>query len=105
MPPVDIMMREEDDLRTKKIASAANPISHVLFSGCRDNQTSADAYIGGTYNGAFTYYLCKHLRNVRGIISRADLLKLVRASLRHEGYSQVPQLECPASFRKKNLLE
>lgn len=40
-----------------------NPINHVLFSACRDNQTSADAYIGGSYNGAFTYYFCKHLRD------------------------------------------
>ena len=25
-------------------------------NGQWDNQTSADAYIGGTYHGAFTYY-------------------------------------------------
>lgn len=37
-----------------------------IFSGCKDTQTSADAYIKGTYNGAFTYYFCKTLRNVQG---------------------------------------
>lgn len=105
MPPVDIRMREEDDLKVRKIGRADNPQSHVLFSGCRDNQTSADAYIGGTYNGAFTYYFCKNLRDAQGAISRADLLKRLRASLKHEGYSQVPQLECPTARRKKKLLE
>lgn len=104
-PPVDIRMREEDDLKVQKIGTPNNPQSHVLFSGCKDNQTSADAYIGGTYNGAFTYYFCKHLRDVQGSLSRSDLLKRLRASLKHEGYSQVPQLECPTAWRKKKLLE
>lgn len=105
VPPVDIRMREEDDLNVQHIARPANPLTHVLFSGCRDNQTSADAFIGGAYNGAFTYYFCKHLRKVQGNITRVDLLKSLRASLRHEGFSQVPQLECPTAARKKNLLE
>lgn len=104
MPPMDIRMREEVDLPVHRIAPPSNPRSHVLFSGCRDNQTSADAYIGGTYNGAFTYFFCKHLRKRGGDISRADLLKHLRASLSYEGYDQIPQLECPAAARKKNLL-
>jgi metacaspase-1 len=104
-PPVDIRMREEDDLPVHFIAGSANPQGHVLFSGCRDNQRSADAYIKGAYNGAFTYYFCKHLRSAREDISRADLLKNLRASLKHEKYDQVPQLECPTTSRKKKLLE
>jgi len=82
-----------------------NPTNHPLFSGCRDNQTSADAFIGGTYNGAFTYYLCKHLRDTLGMISRTELLKRLRASLKYEGYDQVPQLECPSAVKKKKVLE
>jgi len=39
-------------------------------------------YIGGTYNGAFTYYFCKSLRDVQGAITRAELLKRLRASLK-----------------------
>ena len=68
-------------------------------------QTSADAYISGTYNGAFTYYFCKSLRDVQGKLSRSDLLKRLRASLKYEGYDQVPQLECPTARRKKRVLE
>ena len=102
-PPVDIRMREEEDLPVMKIGRAGNPQTHVLFSGCRDNQTSADAYIKGTYNGAFTYYFCKHLRDAQGELTRAELLKRLRASLRFEGYDQVPQLECPTAARKKRF--
>jgi hypothetical protein len=105
-PPADILARvDDDDMEVKKLARGDNPINHVLFSGCRDNQTSADAYIKGSYNGAFTYYLCKHLRDGDGELNRGDLLKRVRASLRHNGFSQVPQLECPRSERKKLLLQ
>jgi metacaspase-1 len=106
-PPIDILCRQldEDDLPIKQILKATNPGNHALFSGCRDNQTSADAYINGSYNGAFTYYFCRHIRDIQGVITRADLLKRLRASLRHEGFDQVPQLECPTSWNKKKVLE
>jgi metacaspase-1 len=107
IPPVDILCRQadEDDLKLQKIGRADNPQTHVLFSGCKDNQTSADAYISGAYNGAFTYYFCKTLRDAQGAITRAELLKRMRASLKHEGYDQIPQLECLAAAKKKKLLE
>jgi len=106
-PPMDILCRQldEDDLPLTRMLKTANPENHALFSGCRDNQTSADAYIGGTYNGAFSYYFCKHLRDAQGAIARAELLKRLRASLKHEDFDQVPQLECPAAWKKKKLLE
>ncbi len=107
VPPIDILCRVmgEEDLPLTRIMKATNPTNHALFSGCKDNQTSADAFIGGTYNGAFTYYLCKHLRDTLGTISRTELLKRLRASLKYEGYDQVPQLECPSAVKKKKVLE
>jgi len=105
-PPADILARvDDDDLEVKKLLKGGNPLNHVLFSGCKENQTSADAYIKGSYNGAFSYYFCKQLRDGQGELSRGDLLKRVRASLRYNGFSQVPQLECPRSERKKLLLQ
>ena len=106
-PPMDILCRQlgEDDLPLTHMMKSANPANHALFSGCRDNQTSADAFIGGTYNGAFSYYFCKHLRDAQGVIPRAELLKRLRASLKHENFDQVPQLECPAAWKKKKMLE
>jgi hypothetical protein len=78
-------------------------MNHVLWAACRSDQYSTDAEIGGTPNGAFTYYFCKHIRDTGGRISRADLLKRVRASLKHEGYSQVPQLEAPAKEKPREV--
>lgn len=104
-PPVDIACRADDDMEVRRLLKGSNPLNHVLFAGCRDNQTSADAYIKGRYNGAFTYYLCKYLRDMQGNVTRAELIKMVRASLKFNGYGQVPQLEAPKGERSKKVLE
>ncbi len=111
-PPMDIVCRyegegeeDEDDLKdTRKFRSRdKSTIQHVLWAGCKDNQKSADAYIDGSYNGAFTYYYCKHFRDTGGNVSRKGLIRRVRSSLRHNGYSQIPQLECKATVRDKKV--
>jgi hypothetical protein len=116
-PPVDILCRMDDDLPVQRIfrklenpssklkAESSMPDYLVLFSGCKDNQTSADAMINNKYNGAFTYYFCKHLRDVKGRISRSDLLKRVRASLKFNDFDQIPQLEGAKAKKTKNVLE
>lgn len=105
-PPVDIVCREEEGLPVKSFGMKAEQkiLNHVLWAGCKDTQTSADALIGSTYNGAFTHYFCKHIRDTQGIIKRSDLLKMVRASLRHEGYSQIPQLEVAKPEKEQKLI-
>ena len=82
--------------RMEKEKAAKNVI---LWGACRDNQTSADAYIGGGYHGAFTYYWAKETTAANNNISRKDLLKKVNADLSTNHYSQVAQLECPATQR------
>lgn len=104
-PPVDIECRvegEEEELKpTKGFKSKdRSTVNHVLWAGCKDNQTSADAYINGAYNGAFTYFFCRHMRDTGGRISRKELLSRIRQSLRHDNYSQVPQLEAEATRQK-----
>ncbi len=108
LPPMDIECRsegDEDDLKdTRRFRSTDKSIvKHVLWAGCKDNQTSADAYIDGSYNGAFTYYYCKHFRDTGGNVSRKNLLRRVRSSLQHNGYSQIPQLECKATVQDKKI--
>ncbi len=105
VPPADVQARVDDDLEVRRIMRGPNPLNHVLFAGCRENQTSADAYIGGHFNGAFTYYLCKNLRDAGGALPRYDLLRRVRASLRFNGFSQVPQMEAPPGMKSKAVLE
>ncbi|MBK5914498.1 caspase family protein [Rhodocyclus purpureus] len=68
-------------------------LNHVLWAGCRDNQTSAEASISGVIRGIFTYAFCKTLRAAGTTTTRAQLDALVSAYIKKLGYSQVPQLE------------
>jgi hypothetical protein len=79
-------------VRRKSDVVAAD-IPEVLITGCRDTQTSADAFIGGSYNGALTYHLVKVLRQAKGKVTYRRLHKDVIALLKQGRYDQVPQLE------------
>jgi hypothetical protein len=68
-------------------------IAELLITGCRDTQTSADAYIGGSYNGALTYCLVETLKAGGGNISYRQLHEGTIRRLKQGGYDQVPQLE------------
>ena len=69
----------------------------LLISGCRDDQTSADALIEKQYNGALTWALCKALETSRMTpISWKDLLLLVRTYLKESQFEQVPVLSVGA---------
>lgn len=78
-------------------------VHHILWAGCRSDQTSADAKIGGVYHGAFTYYYCKELRACKNKLARSEVLKKVVADLKKDRFSQVPQLECEATVRKSPI--
>jgi len=67
----------------------------ALWSACGATQTAADARINGLFNGAFSFYFCKHLRESGGNLSRRELLARVRRSLAEAGYSQIPELAAP----------
>ena len=85
--------------RARSRTSSTADIPEVLITGCRDTQTSADAYIGGSFNGALTYALTKVLREAKGKISYRDLHARTLSRLKREDFDQVPQLE----GRKDNL--
>ena len=109
MPPVDITSRyegEEHLLRSKRafLRDERITMNHILWAGCMENQTASDALIHGSYNGAFTYYLCKHIRENQGSILRRDLYERVCHSLRYHRYHQVPQLECDPAFKTAGVM-
>ena len=77
------------------------PATHnILWAGCRADQTSADAHIGSSWHGAFTYFFAKEMRASQNKLSRAQILAKVRADLAAGGYSQIPQLEVDATTRQ-----
>jgi hypothetical protein len=77
--------------RTKDIVNAGLP--EILITGCRDTQTSADAFINGRYNGALTYALVDAMRKGKGKITYKDLHDRASAVLKAKKFDQVPQLE------------
>lgn len=74
-------------------------VHHILWAGCKANQTSADAYIASAWHGAFTYFFCKEVNACKNKLSRKEILKKVRADLKAAHYTQVPQLESEATVR------
>ncbi|CAO3589967.1 unnamed protein product [Absidia cylindrospora] len=73
----------------------------ISFSGCRDDQTSADAVINSKATGAMSYALTTVLRSNRNQ-SYLQLLNSIRAIL-SEKYSQRPQLSCSHPIGKPSL--
>jgi metacaspase-1 len=68
------------------------PINWVVYSGCSEHQTSADAFLDGTFNGAFTYYLWECMdRKYTDKQWFAELKKVLPSS----EYNQIPTLEGP----------
>jgi hypothetical protein len=67
-------------------------IPEILITGCRDTQTSADAHIGGSYNGALTYSLVAAMEEKSGKLTYGELHSRTLRLLKDGGFD-VPQLE------------
>jgi len=63
----------------------------IQLSGCRDNQTSADASINNVSTGAMSYALITVLSQNQNI-SYSQLLTQIRQIMNQKHFSQVPQL-------------
>ena len=62
-----------------------------MFSGCRDDQTSADASIGGEHVGAMSYAFLSTMKEKGANQSYLEVLQNTRKVLKGK-YTQVPQL-------------
>lgn len=76
----------------------------ILISGCKDNQTSADAYINGRYHGALTYYLVDILKEHNWKLSYSHLVNQVNKKMDGNSYEQDPMLEGKKELVSKNFL-
>jgi len=87
-------------------AEAAKAVAgqhHILWTGCKANETSADAYFSGRYNGAFTYYLVKVMRDTKNKLARKDVVAKMRTLLKGQ-FAQNPQLEGNATNRSQAVI-
>jgi len=81
-----------------------NKRNGILLSGCESKQTSADAFMDGKFQGAFTCTLTKILSENNFNITYGRLINLVNKKMDQLGYSQNPQLECPEIWKNKKFL-
>lgn len=77
-------------------------MNHVLISGCRSDQTSADALINGRYNGALSRYLIDTIRAMPGK-SVQEIHSVARKVILDAGYTQESQLEGPDLMMKNKI--
>jgi len=102
-PPSLAAFRRVETLRPRTVPERfleKGIVHHILWAACRADQTSADANIGGSWHGAFTYYFCKVMNETNNTVSRAEVLRRVRDYLTTNHYTQIPQLETEANKRQ-----
>jgi len=88
--------------KSKPAAVKLPAMNHVLISGCQSDQTSADAFIGGKYNGAMSYFMAQEIRAGANRPIR-EIQNTARDAIRGAGYSQISQLEGPDDLLNKPL--
>ncbi len=88
--------------RGRGIAAPLAARDIILLSGCRDYETSADAYFGSKvgYRGAFTYSLQRALGTLERSGTYFSVLGLARDLCAAQGFEQQPQLSGPADWLK-----
>ena len=62
----------------------------ILISGCKDSQTSADAYINSTSRGAMLWSFLQAMQSAP--TTYRNLITTMRDLLKSNGYTQIPQL-------------
>lgn len=105
-PPVDIASRFMDSKvnskrKVGKGKKGEEVLNHVLISGCQDDQTSSDAYIGGKYQGAFTWAVTEVLK-VKPNVTYDKLHEKVLTQLNGK-FTQVPNLSGPGSMTSRRV--
>lgn len=109
IPPVDIawkvMIAKEANMNLIGINKSASLVNAALIAGCKSEQTSADAYFSGRYNGALTYFLLKELNKADGLeVPLSVLVPRVVMALKQSNFDQEPQLDGLAQVEQKSFL-
>jgi len=76
----------------------------ILISGCQENQTSADAYLQGRYQGALTCLLVQTLAESNYNITYRELIVKINRKTDSMGFQQNPQLEAKEGLFDKAFL-
>lgn len=78
-------------------------MKEILLSGCKSNQTSADAFIAGDYHGAMSYHAIKAIRDANYKVTYAELHRQLVGTLEEHNFDQTPQLEGKDANKRRQL--
>ena len=77
-------------------------MNHILLAGCSEAQTSAEAWLGGQFNGALTWALASALTaNISG--TAVSQFQAIISKVKSRGFGQTPQLEGPQGLMSRPL--
>ena len=77
----------------------------MLITGCQSQQTSADAWIGGKYMGAATYYITQTMKEHNFDLDYKTLIDGVNNQIAAAGYTQRPELNGNATLFTSKVLQ
>lgn len=89
----------------KRFGDVRSREANVLVSGCRPDQQSADARIGGDFHGALTYHLVETIDEANGNLSYRALVETTGDKLAKGNYVQAPQLEYRAGRDRRQAFK
>jgi len=84
---MDLKYNYMDYIETPKSVDTVGNV--IMISGCRDDQTSADAIINSKFQGAMTWSL---LNNIKPNITWRQLIVNMKNSLAQSEFTQIPKL-------------
>jgi metacaspase-1 len=103
-PSLDFPLGYPVQIPVRGILKDDIPGNLALWAGCRDTQTSADAFIDGKPQGAFTW-ACTRALAIVGPRNRSAHIKSITNLLSGKGYEQTPQLECTEEMKGRRIFE
>jgi hypothetical protein len=75
----------------------------LCISGCKDNQTSADSFEAGEYQGALTFSFINAIKNIKKPQRTIEnLYRSMRATLMQNHYTQIPCITAGNNMTKLN---
>ncbi|MDB5005398.1 MAG: hypothetical protein JWQ34_3623 [Mucilaginibacter sp.] len=110
IPPADIQWRINTAI-SKKVSTmgfknAAESLNVALVSGCKSDQTSADATFNARANGALSYFLLLELKKAQGLSKPLNkIVENVNNTLRQQRYEQQPQIEGSMFVQNRSFLQ
>lgn len=97
-------VNDTDGIQMEKVNRNQVNADVMVISGCKDSQTSADAFINKKWAGALTFYFMKTLEDNKYTMQIGKLINEVRKRLAENGYDQYPILSTSRNINLNKFL-